>query len=195
MNVRMLVISIGLVALPALASAQTGEVEVEAEVASPDQGGVVFVESSEVEIVEEGQTPPPPPEAQAQVTLTVPQPPQVQLQVSDQRALLRQRLAEHPLGGPIAMTAVGIPIAAIFGLAAYYAYHVEDAVECFSDFECEDEEPNRVATAVLGTIAGVGLVLGVVGLVKLIIRVGHRAQIRREYHQGTLSFDGAVLRF
>ena len=53
----------------------------------------------------------------------------------------------------------------------------------------------RVATAVLGTIAGVGLVLGVVGLVKLIIRVGHRAQIRREYHQGTLSFDGAVLRF
>ena len=74
MNVRMLVISIGLVALPALASAQTGEVEVEAEVASPDQGGVVFVESSEVEIVEEGQTPPPPPEASRDRFRTAPGP-------------------------------------------------------------------------------------------------------------------------
>ena len=170
---RTISILIGLVALPAFASAQTAQVEVDGEVNGSGEGGIEFVDSSEVEVVVDdsgrevrppppAQAPPPPPQAQggarAQVQVTLPQPPQVQLQISDQRQLLRARLAQYPLGGPIALTVVGIPVAAVFGLAAYYAWHVEDAVDCF-DGVCDDD-PNRVATAVLGTIAGVGLVLG-----------------------------------
>lgn len=189
---RQLAIVIAIAALPALASAQTEE--------EGPEGNVVFVDSSEVEIVveeeqdpgtpfveqeqpaDQGQALPPPPQQQAQVNLTVPAPPNVQL---DQRALLQQRLAQHPLGGPIVMLAVGIPVAGIFGYAAYLAYHVEDAVDCtFGD--CGGE-PNRTATAVLGTLAGAGLVLGTVGLISLIIRVGKRGRIRAQYSRGELA--------
>jgi len=182
---RQLAIVIAIAALPALASAQTEE--------EGPEGDVVFVDSSEVEIVveeedpgtpfvEHEEEPPPPPQAQAQVNLTVPAPPNVQL---NQHALLQQRLAEHPLGGPIVMLAVGIPVAGIFGYAAYLAYHVEDAVDCtFGD--CGGE-PNRTATAVLGTLAAAGLVLGTVGLISLIIRVGKRGRIRAQYARGELA--------
>lgn len=184
---RQLAIVIAIAALPALASAQTDE--------EGPEDGVVFVDSSEVEIVveeedpgtpfvEHEEAPPPttpPPQVQGQVNLTVPAPPNVQL---NQRALLQQRLAEHPLGGPIVMLAVGIPVAAIFGYAAYLAYHVEDAADCLFD-DCA--EPNRTATAVLGTLAGAGLVLGTVGLISLIIRVGKRGRIRAQYARGELA--------
>lgn len=199
---RFVAIVIGLSALPALAAAQQaeGEAGVEAE------GGVVFVDSSEVEIVvdENGdpvqpppptltaQPGPPPPPATGQVM--VPAPPQVQLQPQSDRQLLRARLAEYPLGGPIAMLAVGIPIAAIFTLAAYYAWQTEDFVECF-DGACGDEEPNRTATTVLGVIAGVGLVIGVIGLIRLIVRAGQRGKVRREFSRGNLTFDPALIRF
>jgi len=177
---------------PVLASAQdTVEVQVEGDANTQ----VVFVEHDDSTAVVEEEVVPPPaayPEAQANVQVHVPPPPQVQLQARNDRSLLRARLAEHPLGGPIAMTAAGIPIAAIFGVAAYYAYHVEDVVECISD-DCSGD-PNRTATAVLGTIAGVGLVLGVVGVIKLIARVGHRARIRAQHRRGELTFTGDGLR-
>ena len=147
-TMRQLAIAIAIAALPALASAQ-------AEEDGPD---VVFVESSEVEIVVEEEDPgtpfveqapadqqalPPPPQgqvqAQGQVDYTVPAPPNVQL---NQRALLQQRLSEHPLGGPIVMLAVGIPVAGIFGYAAYLAYHVEDGF-CTVSGTCGGAEPNR----------------------------------------------------
>ena len=182
---RQLAVVIAIVTLPALASAQTEEEE--------SEENVVFVDSSEVEIVLEEEDPgtpfveheqappPPPPQAQAQVDLTVPAPPNVQL---SQEALLQQRLAEHPLGGPIVMLAVGIPIAGIFSYAAYLAYYIEDAADCVFD-DCA--EPNRTATAVLGTIAGAGLVLGTVGLISLIVRVGKRGRIRAQYSRGELA--------
>ncbi len=192
---RQLAIVIAIAALPALASAQTEE--------EGPEGDVVFVDSSEVEIVVEeedpgtpfveqetspppnqGQSALPPPQqgqAQGQVNYAVPNPPQVQL---NQRALLQQRLAEHPLGGPITMFAVGLPVAAIFGYAAYLAYHVEDGA-CALTSSCG--EPNRTATAVLGTLAGAGLVLGTVGLISLIIRVGKRGRIRAQYARGELA--------
>ena len=191
---RQLAIVIAIAALPALASAQAEE--------EGPEGDVVFVDSSEVEIVveeedpgtpfvEHEETPPPnqgqalpPPQQQQQqqqANLNVPAPPNVQL---DQRALLQQRLAEHPLGGPIVMLAVGIPVAGIFGYAAYLAWHVEDGV-CSLSGSCG--EPNRTATAVLGTLAGAGLVLGTVGLISLIIRVGKRGRIRAQYSRGELA--------
>jgi hypothetical protein len=205
-----LAIALAIVALPALASAQTEE-EATAE------GDVVFVDSSEVEIVvveeeeptgptfvehedtpqpeaqpapQAQQVPPPPQQGQAQVDLTVPNP---QLQMRDDRALLRQELSNHSLGGPIAMLAVGIPLAAIFTYGAYLAYHTEDIVDCFAD-DCAS--PNRTATAVLGTIAGVGLVLGTVGLITLIVRVGKRARIRQQFNRGELgAMELGTIRF
>lgn len=196
-------------ALPALASAQTDEANAE--------GDVVFVDSSEVEIeVEEEepagptfvereeapraqpaeQVPPPPPQGQAQaqgqaqVDLTVPNP---QLQMRNDRALLRQELGNYPLGGPIAMLAVGIPVAAIFTYGAYIAYQTEDIVDCFAD-DCAS--PNRTATAVLGTIAGIGLTLATVGLITLIVRVGKRARVRQRLNRGELgSMELGTIRF
>ncbi len=207
-----LAIAFAIAALPALASAQT-EGDAEAE------GDVVFVDSSEVEIVVEEeepsgptfvehedapqaepapqaqQAPPPPPPqtqagAQAQVNLTVPNP---QLQMRDDRALLRQELGNYPLGGPIAMLSVGIPIAAIFSYGAYLAYHTEDLVDCVAD-DCAS--PNRTATAVLGTIAGAGLVLATVGLITLIVRVGKRARVRQQFRRGELgALELGTIRF
>jgi len=206
-----LAIALAIVALPALASAQTEE--------DPEtEGDVVFVDSSEVEIVVEeeeppgptfvehedapptepapqGQQVPPPPQqtqarGQAQVNLTVPNP---QLQMRDDRALLRQELANHSLGGPIAMLAVGIPVAAIFTYGAYLAYPTADVVDCALR-DCDS--PNRTATAVLGTIAGVGLTLATVGLITLIVRVGKRARIRQQFNRGELgAMELGTIRF
>jgi len=200
---------LAIAALPALASAQTDEANAE--------GDVVFVDSSEVEIeVEEEepagptfvereeapraqpaeQVPPPPPQGQAQaqgqaqVDLTVPNP---QLQMRNDRALLRQELGNYPLGGPIAMLAVGIPVAAIFTYGAYIAYQTEDIVDCFAD-DCAS--PKRTATAVLGTIAGIGLTLATVGLITLIVRVGKRARVRQRLNRGELgSMELGTIRF
>lgn len=200
-----LAIAFAIVALPALANAQTDE---EAET----EGDVVFVDSSEVEIVVEEEEPPgptfveheeapqaeqvpPPPQqtqvqGQAQVDLTVPNP---QLQMRNDRALLRQELGRYSLGGPIAMFAVGLPLAAIFTYGAYLAYQTEDIVDCFAD-DCDS--PNRTATAVLGTIAGVGLTLATVGLITLIVRVGKRARIRQQFNRGELgSMELGTIRF
>lgn len=200
-----LAIALAIAALPALASAQT-----EAEPGS--EGDVVFVDSSEVEIVVEeepagptfvghedtaprapapqAQPVPPPPQGQAQVNLTVPNP---QLQMRDDRALLRNELARHPLGGPIAMLSVGIPLTAIFTYGAYLAYHVEDGIDCTFD-DCAS--PNRTATAVLGTIAGVGLTLATIGLITLIIRVGKRARVRSQFNRGELgAMELGTIRF
>lgn len=200
-----LAIALAIAALPALASAQTNEG------ADSEEGDVVFVDSSEVEIVvEEEQEPgptfveheetpqaqpqqvPPPPQgqAQAQVNLTVPNP---QLQMRNDRALLRQELSRYPLGGPIAMLAVGIPVAAIFTYGAYIAYHTEDIVDCVAD-DCAS--PNRTATAVLGTIAGVGLTLATIGLITLIVRVGKRARVRQQFARGELgAMELGTIRF
>lgn len=192
----------------ATASAQTVQVQAEVQADGQVEGdaGVVVVEHDDAAVVVEEEAMMPPPPAQAEVTVQAQMPPpppaQVaatveyqlpQVQLRD-RSLLQVRLDEHPIGGPIAMLSVGVPVAGIFGLAAYYAYHIEDGVDCTFD-DCSGS--NRVATAVLGTIAGAGLVLGVIGLIKLVKRVATRARIRRDFRQGTLTLTpgGVGLRF
>ncbi len=90
------------------------------------------------------------------------------------------------------MFAIGVPVAAIFGAVAYWVYSAQDVVDCVLD-ECTGH-PNRTAPVVLGLIGGAGLVLGVVGLVKLIIRVSARARIRQAYAEGQLSLTGGGVR-
>jgi len=171
--------------------------EVEIEVEEEEPAGPTFVEREEAPRAQPAeQVPPPPPQGQAQaqgqaqVDLTVPNP---QLQMRNDRALLRQELGNYPLGGPIAMLAVGIPVAAIFTYGAYIAYQTEDIVDCFAD-DCAS--PNRTATAVLGTIAGIGLTLATVGLITLIVRVGKRARVRQRLNRGELgSMELGTIRF
>ena len=212
-------IVVGLLALPTLAAAQAqeeeeganvvfvdhSEVEIvveesgteptdpnaDADTATPTTDGTPFVEHQEpAEPVPaapaQGTAAQGTAQAQAELNLDVPSP---QLRISNERRLLRARLAEYPLGGPITMVVVGIPITLIFSYGAYIAYHVEDVVGCTFD-DCTMEQPNRTATAVLGTIAGAGLVLGVVGIVQLIRRVRARAAVRAEFRAGQLTQRG-----
>ena len=179
--------------------AQTVEAEVDG------QTQVVFVEHEDATVVVEEEaaaqpssSPAPAAEARAElsvqapsVEINVPTPPTVQL-VREDRQLLRARLAEYPLGGPIAMMVIGYPLAGLFGLAASYTYQAGDYT-C-SAFECSDGGSGyTIAAVVLGAVGLAALVIGIVGTVKLIRRVSQRSAIRTSYRQGRLSFTGDSL--
>ena len=108
------------------------------------------------------------------------------------RDLLRVRLAEHSIGGPIAMVAAGYPLGLIFAGAAYYAWQAEDVVDCIAD-DCNS--PSRVASTTLGIIGIAGLTVAIIGTILLAKRVRARVAIRRAFSDGTLSANGFRLRF
>lgn len=176
-----------------LVSAQDAQVHVQIEVVDQDSADVV----DESEVPQEEALPPPPDQvvyaqpAPAQPVYAQPAPAYaqptygVQLQ---QDLVLRQRLSEYRLGGPIAMAATGLALGVIF---LYSAAIVYDVSGCFGG-GCV---PNRRGTAILGTISAAGFSLAIIGTAMLIKRVINRARIRREFNSGVALEDGALFRF
>jgi len=150
-----------------------------------------------LEIIETDQTQPAQaPDAYAQ-PVQQPQPAQVgytpQAQVLDERLELNQSLDEYPIGGSIAMTAIGVGLGLVFSAGAWLVKNASGVSRCLSTTE-DCGTTNRTGTAVMGSIAAAAFTIGIIGFIRLVVRVSKRARIRRDFRQSRgVSFDADSL--
>ena len=117
-----------------------------------------------------------------------------QAQVLDDRLELNQQLDQYPIGGSIAMTAIGVGLGLVFSAGAWLVKNASGVSRCLSTAE-DCGSTNRTGTAVMGSIAAAAFTLGIIGFVRLVVRVAKRARIRSDYrsNRGGVSFDAESL--
>ncbi len=117
-------------------------------------------------------------------------------QVLDERLQLNQELDQVPIGGSIAMTTIGIGLGLVFSAGAWLVKNASGVSRCLSDDGADCGTTNRTGTAVMGSLAAASFTLGVIGFIRLVVRIAKRARIRRDFRQRTtVGLDGMTLRF
>lgn len=151
---------------------------------------------AQVEVVESG----PENEVPLQVIEADAQPPQhaaqpapvgytPQATVLDSRLELNQELDQFPIGGSIAMATIGVGLGLVFSAGAWLVKNASGVSRCITDGAEDCGTTNRTGTAVMGSIAAAAFTLGIIGFVRLVVRVAKRARIRRDFRQRGVSFD------
>lgn len=119
-----------------------------------------------------------------------------QAQVLDDRLQLNQELDQVPIGGSIAMTTIGIGLGLVFSASAWLVKNASGVSRCLGDDGSECGTTNRTGTAVMGSLAAASFTLGIIGFIRLVVRIAKRARIRRDFRQRTtVGVEGMTLRF
>lgn len=119
-----------------------------------------------------------------------------QAQVLDDRLQLNQELDQVPIGGSIAMTTIGIGLGLVFSASAWLVKNASGVSRCLGDDGSECGTTNRAGTAVMGSLAAASFTLGIIGFIRLVVRIAKRARIRRDFRQRTtVGVEGMTLRF
>lgn len=121
-----------------------------------------------------------------------------QAQVLDERLELDQALDAYPIGGSIAMTAIGVGLGLVFSAGAWLVKNASGVARCVDDLGGVDDDDcgttNTTGTAVMGSIAAAAFTIGIIGFIRLVVRVSKRARIRRDFRQSRgVSFDADSL--
>jgi hypothetical protein len=101
---------------------------------------------------------------------------------------LRARRNQYPIGGPIAMMAIGYGGALIFGMAALATWASAEAIDRglddndpdYDEFRRSDVDRARVASRIVGGISVLPLALGIAGSVMLTQRLEERRRFGPE---------------